>query len=157
MRLRPKPALPLRPHSWIADVELPEGTVPCTAWECEDSPYKYDNPHGEYWRYSAPYDDTVAFLRDQFAAGLRYDAHGATWWKGLPPCYDDKHQSPPWGWTSHFDNRATWWLWSDGAIYLQVLVYQPGANVNKAPFGVMYIVEGSHFEGPPRGPDCYRA
>jgi len=69
-------------HSAIADVDLPEGTVQCTTIGC------VSDPHREYWHYSAPYDDVVAFLRKRFATGWRYDAHGATWWDGLPPCYD---------------------------------------------------------------------
>jgi hypothetical protein len=67
------------PHSAIADVDLPEGTVQCTTNFC------VRDPHKEYWHYSAPYDDVVAFLRKRFATGRRYDTHGATWWNGLPP------------------------------------------------------------------------
>ena len=61
------------PHSAIADVDLPEGTVQCTTNGC------VGDPHTEHWFYSAPYDDVVAFLRKQFATGRRYDTHGATW------------------------------------------------------------------------------
>ena len=53
------------------------------------------------------YNDTLAFLRDRFATEWRYDTHRATWWKGLPPCYNTAHQSPPWGWTD--DDSTTAW------------------------------------------------
>jgi hypothetical protein len=127
--IKPKPRLQPGPHSLIADVDLPEGTVPCATYDCGELPHR--DTHSEYWRYSASYDDTVAFLRDQFATGRRYDARGATWWKGLPPCYDTKHQSPPWGWTV---GPWTEWTWSDGATWLEVMVYPPGSI---APFGVI--------------------
>jgi hypothetical protein len=93
-----KPPLQPGPHSWIADVDLPEGTEECSSSMCsrDNTSYRRDN-HWEFWRYSAPYDDTIAFLRDRFATGRQYDAHGATWWSGLPPCYNAIHQSPPWG------------------------------------------------------------
>ncbi|MGA9358024.1 MAG: hypothetical protein WBW75_08425 [Mycobacterium sp.] len=151
-----KPALQPGPHSWIADVDLPEGTVQCTTAFCADFPSK--NPfHGtEFWRYSASFDDAVAFLRDRFAAGRQYDAHGATWWKGLPPCYNTAHQSPPWGSTT-YDYRHDW-LWSDGVRNLVVVVYKPGAPIFKPesglnpPFGVIETSEGS--PGPIEG--CYR-
>jgi hypothetical protein len=145
-----KPPLQPGPHSWIADVDLPEGTVQCTTFECSDIPLTND-PQQEYWRYSAPYDDTVAFLRDRFASGPRYDAHGATWWKGLPPCYNTAHQSPPWGWTD--DDRVNHWKWSDGAMVLEVVVYKPGRAPGSAPFGVVDISEGFVSEHT----KCYRA
>jgi hypothetical protein len=148
-----KPRLQPGPHSWIADVDLPDGTVQCTTWECSDIPLTND-PHVEYWRYSAPYNDTVAFLRDRFATGPRYDANGATWWKGLPPCYNTAHQSPPSGWTD--DDRFNHWLWSDGARWLEVVVHKPGSAPGSAPFGVMDIAEGfvSELSEPV---SCYRA
>lgn len=139
------------PHSAIADVDLPEGTVPCTTAACTDLP---NNPHEEYWRYSASYDDVVAFLRKRFATGRRYDTHGATWWNGLPPCYDTKHQSPPWG--STYDDSMVEWVWSDDAMMLLVDVQKPNAAgvVNPLPFGRIAISKIFDLEG--LGP-CYRA
>jgi hypothetical protein len=92
----PTVALQPGPHSKLADVDLAAGTVllPGNASDEED------------WRYTASYDDTVAFLRKQFATGPKYDTHGATRWRDLPPCYNSKydwntaspaHESPPQG------------------------------------------------------------
>jgi hypothetical protein len=145
-----KPALQPGPHSWVADIDLPEGTAPCATFMCSDSPYEEHDPHRENWRYSAPYDDTVAWLRDRFATGRRYDTHGATWWKGLPPCYDTVHQSPPSGWAGDGFIR---WVWADGARWLQIDVLQPGRSM---PFGVVSIGEGFDPEIV-RKSMCYRA
>jgi hypothetical protein len=113
------------------------------------------DPSQEDWRYSAPYEDTVAFLRDQFATGRRYDAHGATWWKGLPPCYYE-HQSPPWG-LATFDAfgkpDGTVWRWSDGANSLNVEVWVPVAGTRPS---VVSIYEGVIPPGR-ADPTCYRA
>jgi hypothetical protein len=117
------PPLQPGPHSAIADIDLPAGTVPVVAGSASSE--------SELWSYSAPYDDVVAFLQRQFATGRRYDAYGATWWKGLPPCYNDTkynpadpaHESPPRGWV--LDNGTTDWRWSDGAATLDVLVGPP--------------------------------
>jgi hypothetical protein len=111
------------PHSALADINLPAGTVPLPpiAADLQD----------EDWRYTTPYADTVTFLQTQFATGRRYDSYGATWWNGLPPCYNDSkynpadpaHESPPRGWI--LDN-STQWIWSDGAMTLLVAVWKPG-------------------------------
>src|ERR1700694_2781393 len=87
------PLLQPGPHSAIADVALPAGTIPGPSGASTGS-------DGEYWYYTAPYPDTVTFLQNQFATGRRYDTYGATWWNGLPPCYDNaspRHHSPPLG------------------------------------------------------------
>ena len=47
---------------------------------------------------------------------------GATWWHDLPPCYNDKHESPPAGWVM---DDATLWLWTDGTNSLSVQVFGP--------------------------------
>ncbi len=131
------------PHSALADVDLPEGTVQCTTVGCiGDGPIK--DPHKEYWRYSAPSDDVVAFLRKRFATGRRYDTHGATWWNGLPPCYDKGHQSPPWGRTL---NGTTEWVWSDGATMLLVDVIK-STEVSRIDIEDIFDLEGL---------ECYRA
>jgi hypothetical protein len=141
-----KPPLQPGPHSWIADVDLPEGTEECSSSMCsrDNTSYRRDN-HWEFWRYSAPYDDTIAFLRDRVATGRQYDAHGATWWSGLPPCYNAIHQSPPWGWTDVDD--GTHWLWTDGARWLLVVVYKPPVKLagtgEIVPSGVVSIAQGS--------------
>lgn len=110
------------PHSALADIDLPAGTVS-----------RGTTSDWEIWSYSAPYDDVVAFLRKQFTTGRRYDAYGATWWNGLPPCYDDSkynpadpaHESPPRGW---IEESLTIWRWCDGAITLDVEVLKPRVN-----------------------------
>jgi hypothetical protein len=152
----PPPTVELQPgpHSAIAVVDLPEGTVQCTTIACFSGlPIK--DPHEEYWRYSAPYDDTVAFLQKRFATGRRYDTHGATWWKGLPPCYDKGHQSPPWG---HTLDGGTEWVWSDGAVMLAVTVMKPGLKTTGGdivPFGTITV--DSWIVEPEVGTTCYRA
>lgn len=146
-------AEPLRPgpHSTIADVDLPVGTVQCIAFGCIDSPANTD-PSYEWWRYTAPYDDVVAFLQDRFGTGRQYDAHGATWWHDLPPCYDINHQSPPGGWTTDYGTR---WIWSDNAKALVVAVDKPGIKTgagDTVPFGRIYAISlGSSV-----GTACYR-
>ncbi len=109
------------PHSPLADVDLPAGVV-----------FAGNSSNQERWRYTAPYDDTVAFLRKQFATGRKYDTQGATWWQDLPPCYNDKfdanttprHESPPGGWVME---DSTLWLWTDGSIALSVEVFSPSS------------------------------
>jgi hypothetical protein len=150
----PANAQPLQPgpHSTIADVDLPIGTVQCIDFGCIDNPANTD-PSYEWWRYSAPYDDIVAFLRDRFGTGPQYDIHGATWWHGLPPCYDANHQSPPWGWTT---DTGTQWIWSDNEKALVVVVQPPGIKTGAGeivPFGrIIMISVGSSV-----GTMCHRA
>jgi hypothetical protein len=108
------------PHSAIADIDLPAGTVPLRT-----------DSQDEDWRYTTPYPDTVTFLQTRFATGRRYDSYGATWWNGLPPCYNDSkydpaqpaHESPPKGWVI---DDGTQWFWSDSAMTLCVEVWRPG-------------------------------
>lgn len=111
------------PHSPLADVDLPAGVV-----------FAGNSSDEERWRSTAPYDDTVAFLRKQFATGRKHDAQGATWWRDLPPCYNDKydattatprHESPPGGWVME---DSTLWLWTDGSIALSVEVFSPSGT-----------------------------
>jgi hypothetical protein len=111
----PANARPLQPgpHSAIADIALPEGTIPCTASRCRRPP-EYE----EVWRYIASYDDVVVFLRNQFGTGPFND---------LPRC-------PP-GET----NDAGEWMWSNDARWLAVAVSRAGDN---APFGKIYIACG---------------
>jgi hypothetical protein len=113
-----------RPHSPLAEIDLPVGTV-----------FAGNSSDEERWRYSAPYDDTVAFLRQQFATGRKYDAYGATWWRNLPPCYNDKydsstatprHESPPGGWVME---DSTLWLWTDASVSLSVEVFGPSSTI----------------------------
>ncbi|HUO39303.1 MAG TPA: hypothetical protein VMU34_16355, partial [Mycobacterium sp.] len=86
------------PRSPLADVNLPAGVV-----------FAGNSSDEERWNYSTPYDDTVAFFRKQFATGRKYDTQGATWWHGLPPCYNAQHQSPPGGWAL---DDSTQWVWA---------------------------------------------
>jgi len=103
-----KPSLRLGPHSAVADIDLPEGTLQ------EDDGY---GPHAEEWRYTVTREEMLTFLREQFATGPVYDAQGATSWRGLPPCYLGHESSSPRGVESGW---ATVWEWSDGLVYLQV-------------------------------------
>jgi len=150
-----QPPLQPGPHSAIADVDLPEGTVQCTSVNCLGGTTTY--PYEEWWRYSASYDDVLAFLQKRFATGLQYDTHGATWWDGLPPCYDANHQSPPWGGTTS-DNEGTAWMWSDGAKELDVLLEKSGVKTGGGsivPWGTILVVSNAvDPEAPLR---CYRA
>lgn len=108
VQLQPGPSSPL------ADVDLPAGVVFAGASSLE-----------ERWNYGAPYDDTVAFLRKQFATGRKYDVRGATWWHGLPPCYNDVHESPPGGWATE---DSTLWVWADANLSLSVEVFRPSST-----------------------------
>jgi hypothetical protein len=151
------PPLQPGPHSALADVDLPEGTVQCTSPNClSNAPNTY--PDEEWWAFRAPYDDVEVFLQTRFATGRRYDTHGATWWNGLPPCYNTNHQSPPWGWTT---NDGIWWMWSDGAKTLSVLLGKPGvktAGGDIVPWGTISILSTTANPEGPSGPSiCYRA
>ncbi|HZE14472.1 MAG TPA: hypothetical protein VE197_01495 [Mycobacterium sp.] len=83
-----EPTLRPGPHSAIGDVDLPAGTTVQRS---------STDPNEELWHYVASYAETVAYLQAQFATGRHYDSYGATWWGGLPPCYNLQHQSPPLG------------------------------------------------------------
>ena len=131
----PANAQPLQPgpHSAIADIDLPEGSVPCTTSGCR-SPV----PNEEVWRYSAPYKDVVAFLHG------RLDNKRLS--NGLPPC-------GPTG------NDAHEWRWSDDARWFAVAVVKPGpedATDDNAPFGAIYIACGP-VNPPDRKGQCFRA
>jgi hypothetical protein len=102
---------PSRSPFTAGDVRLPAGAT-----------FAGNSSNEERWRYTTPYDDTIAFLRMQFATGRKYDANGATSWRDLPPCYNDKHERPPGGWVM---DDATFWLWTDGSNSLSVQVYRP--------------------------------
>lgn len=121
---------------------MPEGTVQC--------PDVSSDTHDEWWCYSAPYGDVVAFLQKQFATGRQYDSHGATYWRGLPPCYNANHQSPPWG----EGDGDTWtrWMWSDGTVMLIVSV-QKFVAVEKSGNGPIKAMETFDLEGF----SCFRA
>src|ERR1700751_1807757 len=115
------PALPTvelkpGPHSPLADVDLPA-----------DVTFAGNSSLEELWNYSPSYDDTVTFLRKQFATGRKYDAHGATWWRDLPPCYNGTHhESPPEGWIMQ---DSTLWVWADAKTMLSVEVFRPSSTI----------------------------
>lgn len=113
------------PHSKLADVDLPVGTVPLPN-NATDS---------ETWRYNVSYDDLVAFLRKQFATGQKYDSRGAPWWRNLPPCYRSRYdynankpyeESPPKGWDT---GDSTTWQWEDSSMQLQVQAFDPSGTI----------------------------
>jgi hypothetical protein len=140
----PANAQPLQPgpHSAIADIDLPEGTVPCTSSGCRTPPERE-----EVWRYTAPYGDTAAFLHDRLANGPR---------NGLPPCYDINHPSSQWG---QIGNDTTEWTWSNDARWLAVAVVRPGledADGGIASFGRIYIACGPVNPPEPKG-RCFHA
>jgi hypothetical protein len=123
------------PHSSLADVDLPAGVV---------FTGNSSNSNEEHWRYTSPYDDTVAFLRKQFATGRKYDTQGATWWRDLPPCYNEKHEantapprheSPPRGWVMQ---DSALWLWTDGSIALSVQVFGPSSTDTPSEIAIDY-------------------
>jgi hypothetical protein len=102
----------------------------------------------EDWRYSVSYDDTVAFLRKQFATGRKYDTHGATWWRNLPPCYNNRydwntaspaHESPPQGWVL---DDSTRWVWGDDTMTLDIQVWKPGNRIitNGEPWIIIFYM-----------------
>lgn len=126
-------ALQPGPHSPLADVALPADIVMVG-----------NSSSQEVWRYTARYDDVVAFFRSQFATGRRYDPHGATWWRDLPPCYRDgfdrragtpSHQSPPHGWVKE---DSTQWLWADERISLSVAVFRPTSQTAPSEIVISY-------------------
>jgi hypothetical protein len=122
-----------QPHSAIADINLPEGSVPCISSGCRN-PARYE----EVWRYDAPYDYVKTFFHDEFGTG---------WQDGLPPC-------PPEG-----PNGAGEWKWSNDARWLAVAVFEPGfadANGDSVPFGKIYIARGP-VNPPERGGQCLHA
>lgn len=135
------PSLAPGPHSAVADVDLPAGTV-----QVPDQ-----TGQKEHWRYNVSYGQAVTFLQDQFGTGRKYDSYGATWWGGLPPCYDANHQAPPKGWErGDFHD----WVWSDGAVSIVVEVYRPGAPVGGGETRPDIWIFKDY--GPPSS-DCYRA
>lgn len=98
------------PRSALADIDLPEGTA-----NIETS------GDSEEWIFNIPLESLVAFLQNQFANGPRYDARGATSWKGLPPCYD-KGSSPPQGGKGIIGDWE--WRWEDHTGQLLVYIYE---------------------------------
>jgi len=114
------------PHSPLADVDLPAGVTFAGSSSIEES-----------WNYSVSYDDTVAFLRKQFATGRKYDTRGATWWRDLPPCYNGtRHESPPWGWVM---DDSTLWVWADANTLLSVEVFRPSSTITPNEIVINYM------------------
>ena len=122
----PSNAEPLQPgpHSAIADIVLPAGTVPCTNSGCKH-PLGYE----ESWRFNAPYEDVVQFLRDELGTGPH---------DGLAAC-------PPSG-----PENESEWKWSDDVRWMAVAVHRAGVS---APFGTIYIACGT-FNPPAREGRC---
>ena len=121
-----------QPRSAIVDIDLPEGTVPCTSNGCRNA-----FPQEEVWRYDRPYADVVAFF-DQFGTGP----------------HDDLTRCPPRG-----PADAHEWTWSNNARWLAVAVFPPGftdPNGNSAPFGKIYIACGP-VNPPEPGGQCFHA
>jgi hypothetical protein len=118
-----QPVLRPGPHSAVADIDLPVGTIACATFACGDSTSPPDADH-ESWRYTAPRQELVRFLQEQFANGPVYDGYGATSWMGLPPCYGTNHQSPPLG---ERGSTGTSWKWSGQFSSLVVFVNEVGA------------------------------
>jgi hypothetical protein len=117
----PKP----QPHSPLADVDLPA-----------DVAFLGNSSIEERWGYSAPFNDTVVYLRKQFATGRRYDADGATWWRDLPPCYNTRHESPPGGWDLE---ESVQWMWADANTTLSVEVLSPSSTITPNQIVVNYL------------------
>ena len=101
------------------------------------------SPDEEDWIYNASYDGTVAFLRKQFATGRKYDTHGATWWRDLPPCYNDtRHESPPGGWVME---DSTLWVWADANTSLSVEVFRPSSTITPTEIVIGYTRRDSSY------------
>ena len=114
------------PHSPLADVDLPAGATFAGSSSLE-----------ERWNYGASYEGTVAFLSKQFATGRKYDARGATWWRDLPPCYNDTHhESPPEGWVT---DDSTRWVWADAHTSLSVQIFRPSSTVTPNEIVIDYM------------------
>ena len=131
---QPTPTVELQPgpHSPLADVDLPAGAV-----------FAGNSSLEERWNYSAPYDDTVAFFRKQFATGRKYDTHGATWWRDLPPCYNaTRHESPPGGWVM---GDSTLWVWADANTSLSVEVFRPSSTITPTEIVIGYTRRDSSY------------
>lgn len=131
----PSTAEPLQPgpHSAIAHIVLPAGTVPCTNSGC-----KHPRGYEESWLFNAPYKDVVQFLSDELGTGPH---------DGLAAC-------PPSG-----QDNASEWRWSDEARWMAVAVYRAGrkdATGDSAPFGAIYIACGT-FNPPAREGRCFHA
>ena len=131
------PTLRPGPHSAVADVDLPAGTIQCSG--DVDHNGCTNAPGREEWRFAFPVEDMVGFLAAQFATGPKYDAEGATSWKGLPPCYIN-HAAPPQGGA----NGTTWeWRWGEGSQGLSVRV---GLTIEgNEPENRLYIDRESDF------------
>jgi hypothetical protein len=130
----PSNAEPLQPgpHSAIADIVLPAGTVPCTNPGCKH-PLGYE----EMWRFNAPYKDVVQFLGDELGTGPH---------DGMAAC-------PP----SRPDN-ASEWKWSGEDRWKAVSVSRAGhkdGTGDSAPFGTIYVACGT-FNPPQREGHCFR-
>lgn len=129
----PPPTVELKPgsHSALADVDLPAGVT-----------FGGSSSLEERWNYNGSYDDTVVFLRKQFATGRKYDARGATWWHDLPPCYSDTHESPPAGWVL---DDSTLWVWADVNISLSVQVFRPSSTITPDEIVIDYMRRGNAY------------
>lgn len=90
----------------------------------------------ESWNYSGAYDDTVAFLRKQFATRRKYDANGATSWRDLPPCYNDTYENPSGGWVME---NSTLWVWADANNSLFVQVFRPDTSATPNEIVIDYM------------------
>jgi hypothetical protein len=115
-----------QPRSAITDIDLPEGTVPCSSSGC-----RAPAEHEEVWRYDRPYEDVVAFFQNEFGTGS----------------HDDLSRCPPSG-----PADAHEWTWSNDARWLAIAVFPPGftdPKGNSVPFGKIYIACGPVN---PRGP-----
>jgi hypothetical protein len=102
------PALIPGPHSELADIDLSEGTQ------------QNATSLGEEWTYNVPIESLVSFLQNQFADGRKYDARGATSWKGMPPCYVGG-TAPPIG--SQWADKGWRWSWADQSEHLDIFVF----------------------------------
>src|ERR1700759_258072 len=58
-----------QPRSAITDIDLPEGTVPCSSSGC-----RAPAEHEEVWRYDRPYEDVGPFFQNELGTGSRADA-----------------------------------------------------------------------------------
>lgn len=124
----PTPTVPPGPHSALADIDLPPGSVLTKTVNNVD---KAGQPiTQEFYSYTVPYDVAVDFVGKQLSQNQSPNG----WYKGkLRPCHGRVAPNPalvppPW----HNEN-LTEWRWADDNRALNVDVTNPESKVIKQP------------------------
>jgi hypothetical protein len=120
----PAPAPTAGPHSKLADIDLPAGTVPtCCGTDANN----------ENWLVTKPYDYTVQFLRHQLP--ISHDLKGMPWCREVSA---DKSY------------RSTAWSWADDTNSLDIDVDElpPSPGIADSDRVKVSIVRSADFGGP---------